>query len=241
MSEEKIRLAPGYKLRVVDLLKEVEVAEHFTLRDLCAMIQDCEDMDLETLSSLFRCPLAPFLAECLQQCDITPESKSHLSYIRLRWWCEYDRLDETRWPPPSTSLWLEVDSIGDTWEEYQPGGQWYEPGKDYSHCNQYALEMTPLYELRRLPLWIDPTMVIVCTTETEKEPLEIPAPGVALLQLIHALFWEFSFFGTPEERDAQREELKGQARRINAGEEELISWEDVWKECEDAEDTGRKG
>lgn len=28
MSEEKVRLAPGYKLRVADLLREVEVADH---------------------------------------------------------------------------------------------------------------------------------------------------------------------------------------------------------------------
>jgi hypothetical protein len=234
MSEEKVRLALGYKLRVADLLREVEVADHFTLGDLCAIIQDCEEMDLKTLSALIRCLLAPFLAECFQPCDTTPELESHLSCIRLCWRCEYDRPTETRWPP-STSLWLEVDGIGDTWEEYKAGGQWYEPGKDYSHCNQYALEMTPLCELRHLPLRIDPTMVITCTTETGKEPLEIPAPGVTLLQLLHALFWEFSFFGTPKERDAQRAALKEQVRRIDAGEEELIPWEDVWKELESQE------
>lgn len=31
---------------------------------------------------------------------------------------------------------------------------------------------------------------------------EIPAPDVTLLQLIHALFWELSFFGAPEKRGA---------------------------------------
>lgn len=231
MSEEKIRLTPGYTLRGVDLMREVEVADPFTLGDLCLMIRDCQELDLETLSALLRCPLAPFIAECQRPRDPTASPASDLSAIRLRWQCEYDRPDETRWPP-STSLWLEVDGMGDTWEDCQPGGQFYEPGKDYSHCSQYAIEMTPLYELRHLPLRIDPTMVITCTAEMEKEPLEIPAPGVTLLQLIYALFWELSFFGTPVERDAQRAALKEQVRRIEAGEEELMPWEDVRRECE---------
>lgn len=82
-------------------------------------------------------------------------------------------------------------------------------------------------------------MVIACTAETEKEPLEIPAPGVTLLQLIHALFWEFSFFGTPAEREAKRAALKEQVKRINSGEEELIPWEDFWKEGEGQGSTHR--
>ncbi|MBI3301933.1 MAG: hypothetical protein HYZ72_07635 [Deltaproteobacteria bacterium] len=238
MREEKVRLALGYNLRVADLLREVEVADNFTLGDLCVMIRDCEEMDLETFSALVRCPLAPFLAECLQPCDTTTALESHLSYIRLRWRCEYDSPAETLWPP-SSSLWLDVDGIGDIWEDYKPGGQFYEQGKDYSHCNQYALEMTPLYELRHLPLRIDPTMAVACTAETGKEPLEIPAPGVTLLQLIYSLFWELSFFGTPGERDAKREELQETARRIEAGEEKLTPWEDIWKESEDAESSRR--
>lgn len=63
--------------------------------------------------------------------------------------------------------------------------------------------------------------------------MEIPAPGVTLLQLIYALFWELSFFGTPAERNAQRAQLEEQVRRIDAGEEELVSWEEVRKELED--------
>lgn len=238
MSEEKIRLTPGYTLRRVDLMREVEIADPFTLGDLCLMIRDCQELDLETLSALLRCPLAPFIAECQRPRDPTASSASDLSAIRLRWRCEYDRPDETRWPP-STALWLEVDGLGDTWEDCQPGGPWYEPGKDYSKYNSYALEMTPLYELRHLPLRIDPVMVIACTDDPEKEPLEIPAPGVTLLQLIHALFWEFSFFGTPAERETKRAELKEQVRRINAGEEELIPWEDVRKEGEGQGSTQR--
>lgn len=231
MREEKVRLAPGYRLQVADLMREIEIADDFTLGDLCQVILDCKDMDLETFSALVCCPLAPFLAECLRPPTAAAAPVSDLSSIRLHWQCEYDHPHETRWPP-STSLWLEVDGIGDTWEEYKPGGQWYEEGKDFSNYNHYAIEMTPLYELRHLPLRIDPVMTIACTEEGGRESLEIPAPGVTLLPLIYALFWELSFFGTPAERDAKREELQEQARRIEAGEEKLIPLEDVLKEFE---------
>ena len=60
--------------------------------------------------------------------------------------------------------------------------------------------------------------------------MEIPAPDVTLLQLIHALFWELSFFGTPKKRDATREELRQRVERIDRGEERLIPWEEVPQE-----------
>jgi hypothetical protein len=59
--------------------------------------------------------------------------------------------------------------------------------------------------------------------------LDIPTPDVTLLQLIHALFWELSFFGTPEQRDAMREELHQRVKRIESGQERLIPWDDIQK------------
>jgi hypothetical protein len=226
MEKDIVHLTPGYTLRVAGLLRAVEIADTFTLGDLCQAVRNCEELDLKTLSILLRCPLAPFLAECLQPCapDTTPASD--LSALCLRWRCEYDRPGDTR-RPHASSLQLDVYGVGNTWEEYKPDGQWYEEGRDVSDCNAYAIEMSPLYELRHLPLRIDPTMTIARRAELEKERLEISAPPVTLVQLVHALFWELSFFGTPEQRDAQRAELEEQVRRINAGEERLIPWEEV--------------
>ena len=71
------------------------------------------------------------------------------------------------------------------------------------------------------------------TQESGHTHLDIPAPDVTLLQLIHALFWELSFFGIPEERDATRDELRQQVKRIEAGEERLIPFEDIRKELDE--------
>ena len=132
-------------------------------------------------------------------------------------------------------MWLHIDGVGNIWEDHQPGGRFYEEGRDYSQCNRYAIELTPLYALRHLPLRIDPVMTVrpSLTRESRHTPLDIPAPDVTLLQLIHALFWELSFFGIPEERDATRDELRQQVKRIEAGEERLIPFEDIRKELDE--------
>jgi hypothetical protein len=231
--EEKLRLESDYALRVADLMTPVEIAEDFTLGDLCRIIYNSKELTIDALSTLVQCSLQPFLDECLRPVDRADDDESKLHYIRLFWECEYDAPAEDRWPP-ATSLWLHADGVGDTWEDCRPGGKFYEEGKDVSRCNRYAIEMTPLYALRDLPLRIDPIMIVQpsLTERGDQAPLEIPAPDVTLLQLIHALFWELSFFGTPEKRDATREELRQQVARIERGEERLIPWEDVCKDLD---------
>jgi hypothetical protein len=184
-------LHPGYALRVADLMAPVEIAEDFTLGNLCRIIDHFEDIDIETFSTLLHCPLKPLLDECLRPRDTSTEPKSDLHYIRLSWECEYDTRTETR-SLPASSLEFCVDGIGDIWKEYQPGGRCYEEGQDFTHCNRCGIELTPLYALRDLPLRIDPVMAVRPnpTQEAGHAPLDIPAPDVTVLQLIRALFWE---------------------------------------------------
>src|SRR5215831_19222052 len=49
MTTEILCLTPGYRLRVVDLMREIEIAENFTLAELCLTIRDSEEIDLDTL------------------------------------------------------------------------------------------------------------------------------------------------------------------------------------------------
>src|SRR5438067_9501997 len=65
-TKHKVRLHPGYILRVADLMTPVEIAEGFTLGDLCRIIDHFEDIDIKTFSALLHCPLEPLLEECLR-------------------------------------------------------------------------------------------------------------------------------------------------------------------------------
>lgn len=214
-------------MRLADLMSPVDIAEDFTLGDLCRVIETFDEMDVEAFSALLQCPLRPFLAECLWPSQ-AGEPASELHYLRVAWECEYELPMEDRWPP-ETSLHLCVDAIGETWKDCRPGGPAYEEGKDYRNCNRYGIDLTPLHALRHLPVRIAPVMVIwpFDSEDAGRDRLEVRAPDVTLLQCIHALFWEFSFFGTPEQRDTMREELRRRKERIDTGEERLIPAEEI--------------
>jgi hypothetical protein len=118
----------------------IEIADDFTLGDLCRIIDHFEDIDIKTFSALLRCPLEPFLEECLRPRDTSAELKSDLHSIRLSWECEYGARTETGSPPVS-SLELSVDGIG--------------------HLGRVSTRRTVLlYALRHLPLRIDPVMTV---------------------------------------------------------------------------------
>lgn len=225
MTTESLCLTPGYRLRVVDLMREIELDEDFTVAELCLTIRDSEEMDLDTLSALLQCPLAPFIEDCLRP-GVLLDSSPRLSAIQVAWQCEYDQPGESRWSP-TTTLRLDVSGVGEIWPDHLPGGQWDEAEKDVSHCTTYAIELTPLHELRHLPLTIAPIMRIARSDDPGQAPLEIPAPSVTLLQLLYALFWEFSFFGAPMERDKHRAELQERVRQLESGEAQTIPWEQV--------------
>lgn len=38
--------------------------------------------------------------------------------------------------------------------------------------------------------------------------------GITLIEFLKAVFWELTYLGTPEERDATRAELEAQRRRL---------------------------
>lgn len=203
---DRLLLNKEYKLRLQDLMSPIEIAEDFTLGDLCLMLARFDKIDLEDLSELLQCHISAFLLECLDGGEAT----SDLHYLRLTWMYSYET-GEDAWG----SMRLEVDAVGEVWDDYQPGGQFYEEGKDYSQCNHWGVSFSPLFEMRDLPIRIADTMYWYEELEypmTERN--FCPAPRVTLLDLIYSLFWEFSFYGGPEERDELCNNLKDQVRQI---------------------------
>lgn len=204
---DRILLNKDYKMRLQDLMSPIEIADDFTLGDLCLIITQFDELDLEDFSKIIQWPIAGFLIECL---DLEKEACSDLHYLRLTWQYSYEK-GETPWG----SMRLEVDAIGEIWDDYQPGGQFYEEGKDYSNCNHWGISFSPLYEMKNLPIRIEPKMLLYRELEYPMtEENYFPAPDVTLLDLIYSLFWEFSFYGGPEQRDEISFDLQETVRKI---------------------------
>jgi hypothetical protein len=206
---DALALTKEYTFHFADLMSPIDIAEDFTVGDLCTLLQNLPTADSKTLSHVVQCPLILFIDECLN-----PEHTARatdLHYIRLTWECVYSDKEQfgDRW----THLGLNVDAIGDVWEDYRPGGQCYKEGEDYSECNRWGISFSKMYELRELPIRLNPIME-VRKEFTTAESVSLSSPPLTLLDLIYAFFWEMSFFGTPDKRDERLAEMQGQMEDI---------------------------
>jgi hypothetical protein len=159
------------------------------------------------LEAVLGYPLAPWLDDCLRAAPADAGADGGLVEIRLHWQCESLTARPGAWPWP-TWIRLDVSGIGAVWPGFRPGEPHHrervEPRRDY------AIECTPLAALRPLPLRLDPEMVIMVegpTTASPETVASLPAPETTLLDLLAALFDEFSMYGSPEARDREWAEL----------------------------------
>lgn len=203
---DTITLSHDYKFSYEDLMTPVEIAEDYTLGNLCNMLAKFLIDGDQSLEKILQWPIHEFIVECLR---MDKEPSTDLHYLRLSWCCSYGNFEDEKW----TSITLDVDAVGDIWEDYQPGGSCYEEGKDYSDCNRYGISFLPLYNLRDLPIRINKEMSVYNELKYE-ESITLEAPIVRLIDLLYALFWEFSFYGSPDQRDDIFDGIKGQVEEI---------------------------
>lgn len=78
-----------------------------------------------------------------------------------------------------------------------------------------AVELSPIRELLHLPLRYEPEVEF----HDERGAVEYRTRiGITLLELLKAVFWELTYFGTPTQRDAYMTNLVGRAERADRGE-----------------------
>jgi len=144
-------------------------------------------------------------------------------------------------PDGDTSVeYLRVSNVhadGRIVREFDGWGRWTEPhpGADDSKTGgprkgPMAVELTPLRHLLDLPLRYEPALVFRDEEGEEEYRTEI---GITLIEFLKAVFWELTFLGTPEDRDAMRAELLEGLRRVESGEEKPIPAEEVFRDVEE--------
>lgn len=87
----------------------------------------------------------------------------------------------------------------------------------------WGIDFIPVNELVHLPVRLKPTIDIRKNMETVGED----NCTFSLLEVIGEIYWEISFFGSPDQRDDLARELQDAIREIDDGTAELIPIEDV--------------
>ena len=83
---------------------------------------------------------------------------------------------------------------------------------------QWGIDFSPLGELMDLPLRVD-SEVVVCEDDVDGgnwgNRVQVAQCNEHTLgQVVHGVFWELSFYGAPESRNAQREELQATVAEV---------------------------
>jgi hypothetical protein len=164
-----------------------------------------------TLSDIFHAvEQDPDLVRLLEQwswCDLEAfhsearkpaNEASDLSYIEIAKYFEWDESEAQET--------IDVSGIGHP---------------DENGVTHYGLDFTPVNQLVHLPVRLRPEMEI---HKDHKKLGEAPCT-FTVLDILGEIYWEISFYGSPENRDRESAELRESVREVEEGRATLIPWE----------------
>jgi len=196
---------------VLDLLPylfySLELDPAFTLGDLFQLI-DQEHVGL--LGAVLDERILPLIEEARHGSE--PDEDTTVEYLRVsnsieegQIWRAFDGWG--KWPEPAAGSWAE--RVGLRGE----GG--------------IAVELMPLKHLLHLPLRYAPELRFVNDGGSVEYRTTI---GITLIEFLKAIFYELTFFGPPERRDAYLAKLDGREQRVSRG--EAIPLEEIARDLE---------
>lgn len=93
----------------------------------------------------------------------------------------------------------------------------------------YSIALTPVNELVHLPVVLNKKLDIY-GADYNKSEIEFSAENdFTLLDVLHAIFWEISFYGGPNTKKEFKESINAKMDEIKADHSELLEIDDVFK------------
>lgn len=149
---------------------------------------------------------------------------------------DYNKPDEGK---PDSMTYLEIHWGTDFWDfegekEIALYPDFHGIKENYTDENQkepctmpMGLDFTPICELKKYKVRLSDNAEFRGFKPEEEDKFPILLDGkkkFTLFDVITAIFHEISFYGTPENRQEQRDKLDDTVKRIESGEEKLYEW-----------------
>lgn len=140
-------------------------------------------------------------------------------------WCDVEAFHfEARKPATAISAlsYIEIAKHFE-WDDHEAQETIHVSGirqPDADGVTHYGLDFTPVNELAHLPVRLRPDMEIL---RNHKKLGEAPCK-FTLLDILGEIYWEISFYGSPEHRDRKRAEWQESVREIEEGRAMLMPW-----------------
>lgn len=173
------------------------IAQGVTLGDLLRLVRDHREL----FRSAADIPsLDEFLADAFER---EAEASYDLEFLRLGWIGVLDKDDDGRELVLRTTL----------------------HGRD-SEGNDVAVEMSPICHLLDVPLEVDESIKVLDGDDPDAVLLSASMP-MTILTVVHGVFEELAWFGSPERRDRELRTLQESIQEIEEGKVEMRSWEEI--------------
>jgi len=229
----ELKITKDLDIDFSDLMLEVDADCEFTLRDVLRIAVSSTHIPVRLMSEILRCRA---LEDFYKEMEDKPfDGSDDFDYLELYW--EGER---------STYKGKVMDGSG--WSFHGVGKEGVVPEDMSKHMSieevdkiiydgyrqKYAIELSPIYKLANYPIKICDEIIVAdgdkVTHDITKCPLR---PSITLIELLYGVIWEISFFGSPAQRNAQKEELDDTINEIDKFEEEgrldevMVPWEEV--------------
>ena len=210
---------------IIPYLNEViSIDDDITLEDFFNIVEkDEEIINIIFGSHLGHFPVGAYIEEIKKDCPL--ESKEDMYYIELVWVAEQfdyrefyekykndkrDKDEESIFGPleepdkdcvNEISIYISVHGVG----KYELAeGETYENEEDVPPDMGYAIEFTPLYRLKHLPIRLNKNFVMRDKNEVGDKPGVVEGEKeFSVFDVFGEILLEISFAGLPEDRDEQ--------------------------------------
>jgi len=204
---------------------------HITKRGIQALKWDSEvrqyvEQEIRTGLHVLRCACHIDADVTLADIFCAVEQDPELGRFLEQWsWCDLDAFHaEARKPATATSdlSYIEIAKYFE-WDEHEAQETVDVSGigqPDEHGMTHYGIDFTPVNQLVHLPVRLRPEMEI---RKGHKKLGEAPCT-FTLLDVLGEIYFEVSFYGSPEDRDRRSAELQESVREIEEGRATLIPW-----------------
>ena len=210
-----------------DLMLEVDMDQEFTLRDvLKASVNSI--IPIETLGQILRCK---WIKEYYDEAESRPfEDEGQIEYLELQFNNDLEDSEDGS----AGNLWWHFHGIGK--EGVISDDMPEENKKDYpaDFRQPYAIELSPLYNLADYKIKVSNDVMIARwgNDQHSSDSMDF-TPSIKLIDLLYSVFWELSWFGNPQKRNEQADELKKSCDELDLAKKEgrideiTVPWENV--------------
>jgi len=219
-----IKITSDLEFDYTDLLLDVDFSQgqKFTLRDIVRAVVSSK-IPIPILTRIIRCP---YLADYYKEIESRHfENDGDIEYLELYWSGDKDGKMNNQWG------FHGVGRSGDEKvKEYYKKYDLEDIPKDYRE--KYAIGFSPLYKLADYRIQLCKEMIIADWETKNMDDQRINfSPSISLITLLYWVFWELSWYGSPERRTKKFNDLKNRCNEFDKMDPKLLkSPEEVFKE-----------